>query len=133
MTTTTMNVRGTPLDHRCHICGAVPGDPCQSTNPDKIKRSHMSRQDKMIHAQWEPPVFGVWLTRQLDRSDPVGDLARDVRDDQRSGCMRRAPRTAVAVRRHLSREHEGNADQGAMTALSRAENEHAEAVRSWLG
>jgi len=118
-----------PRDHRCPTCHAVPGDPCRSPQPHKVTHSHTGRQDQMIRAQWTPPTFSAWLTQQLNRHDPIGDLARALRADLRSGCLHPAPRTPTAARRHLQQQHD--VASAALTALDRAEREHSEAVRQW--
>ncbi len=120
-----------PLHYRCPTCRAVPGDPCQSPQPHKATNSHTGRQDQMIRAHRTPPTFSAWLTQQLNRHDPVGDLARDLREDLRSGCLHPAPRTATAARRHLQQQHGVDPASAALTALTRAEREHSEAVRQW--
>lgn len=36
----------------------------------------------MRKESWRSPSFYAWLTRQVDRDEPIGDLARDVVDDR---------------------------------------------------
>jgi len=42
-------------------------------------------------------TFMTWLSQQIDRDDPVGDLARDARDDDK------APRSVGAFERYIQR------------------------------
>ncbi len=60
-----------------------------------------------------PLPFTGWLKRQADRDDPVGDLARDVRDDLGFPTW---PGTVASARAYL----EGRAGAPALDALRRA-------------
>ena len=64
--------------------------------------------------------FHSWLVRQCDRDDPVGDLARDVRDDQdMPDDLKRSDRPED-WRSYLAA---AGACSGAMAALDRALHE----------
>lgn len=67
-------------------------------------------------------VFLAWLLSQRARTDPVGDLARDVSTD------RRLPRveTYQALRAHLEKIH---ACDGAMRALRIAQREYEKSIK----
>jgi hypothetical protein len=61
-------------------------------------------------------MFETWLLRQTRRRDPIGDLARDWRDD---------PERTAARRHTLNHSYldERQADVGAHDALTRARRE----------
>lgn len=52
-------------------------------------------------------TFAHWLRAQTRRDDPIGDLARDVTGDVRSGCLTRITSPA-ALREHIERVHNGD-------------------------
>jgi uncharacterized protein YozE (UPF0346 family) len=58
--------------------------------------------------------FTIWLTKQRNRDDPTGDLARDMRRDL---CWPRKARSLATFRTHLE-DH--NADPFAIEALEGA-------------
>lgn len=58
-------------------------------------------------------TFRAWLKAQIDRDDPVADLAQDVRADS---CM--TGRTPASIRRHMETAHGASAE--ALAALDRA-------------
>lgn len=66
------------------------------------------------------PTFMQWLMKQNKRNDPVGDLARDVKDDRR-----RKPKSRKGWRRFLS---DANACDGALHASEQAWNEYESAA-----
>ena len=51
------------------------------------------------------PTFIEWLLDHQHEGSPVGDLARDVRQDLDDHCMSRSTRTARGIRRHLTATH----------------------------
>lgn len=63
--------------------------------------------------------FRAWLHQQLERQDPVGDLARDVASDAAAGCLLDA--SAAGLRRHVADEHD--ASPAAVAAVDLALNE----------
>ena len=65
-------------------------------------------------------VFSVWLRRQADRPDAVGDLARDFAEGARSGTHGRRFTTPRGFRRTL---HRMGACPGAFRALDHAASE----------
>ena len=69
-------------------------------------------------------TFATWLECQVDRNDPIGDLARDFEDDHD------APRGIHALRFHMTFVH--HACPGARKALDDAICEWREAKRAWL-
>lgn len=117
-----------PLAYRCPLCKAMPGEPCVSRSSHKVEHSHQCRQDVMIHAQWSPPSLAVWLGWQTERQDPVGDLARDVAEDVRQGCLSARVRAGSGLRRHLQQHHDTDVMSRVFDALDRAESEHAQAL-----
>lgn len=62
--------------------------------------------------------FRRWLLVQVDRDDPVGDLARDTAEE--GGCWSRG-HAPSGLRRHMEDVH--NAFPPALAALDRAEAE----------
>lgn len=117
-----------PRAYRCPVCKALPGEPCTSTDPHKVEHSHQPRQDVMIRAQWTPPPLAVWLSWQTERQDPVGNLARDVAEDVRRGCLSARVRGTNGLHRHLASKHGQDVAPAALAALQRAEAEHVEAL-----
>ena len=69
--------------------------------------------------------FLCWLLCQIRREDAIGDLARDVQADRRSGCLH--SQTARGIERHIIRRHA--AQQGVLTALGRARLDYEAAFR----
>lgn len=65
-----------------------------------------------------PKNFTGWLGRQRRRDDPVGDLARDARQDV---LWPRTARTLAAFQRHLQDQR---AIEPALDALERAWSEY---------
>lgn len=51
-------------------------------------------------------TFAHWLRAQTRRDDPIGDLARDVTGDVRSGCLTRIT-SRDALFRHIAYQHAG--------------------------
>jgi len=83
------------------------------------------------------PTFGAWLRQQTDRSDPIGDLARDYAATfcPCPACIgrnraRNRPKTVEGVRAELN-EHDASA--GAYEALEQAEEEWQVAALSTPG
>jgi hypothetical protein len=71
-------------------------------------------------------TFEAWLLRQVDRDDPVGDLAKDYRDDRHDGKLtysyllsRGACDAAIEAFHRAKREFAG-ARNGEGAAVSRA-------------
>jgi hypothetical protein len=69
--------------------------------------------------------FRSWLLEQVERNDPVGDLARDFQQDIRDGCLG-GLRSFDSVSRHIHSRH--TPVPGARSALHRA-NDECEAYR----
>lgn len=63
--------------------------------------------------------FYSWLMKQVERNDPVGDLAQDVKRDSD------APKYAFREKRWRKHLKENNACDGAFVALTRAFDEFA--------
>lgn len=51
-------------------------------------------------------LFTEWLKAQRHRQDPIGDLAREVAEDVRAGCLPGDPAGWPVVVAHLMTEHE---------------------------
>lgn len=62
--------------------------------------------------------FSEWLRAQTRRDDPIGDLARDVTGDVRSGCLSRIT-SPEALCRHVA-AHDGPPDDAALDAIRSA-------------
>lgn len=67
-------------------------------------------------------LFTEWLKNQRDRQDPVGDLARDVAEDARTGCLPGGAAGWPLVTAHLMADHE--MCEGARDALDAALREY---------
>jgi hypothetical protein len=68
--------------------------------------------------------FVQWLLQQVDRDDPIGDLARDVREDRRAGCLSLRVRSARGIKEHLESAHGVYDSDGAMRAFDAAVKAH---------
>ena len=64
-------------------------------------------------------TFYLWLMAQIERDDPVGDLARDVKIDAN------APQYAFRERTWMQHLENSHACEGALDALKRAFDEFA--------
>jgi len=58
--------------------------------------------------------FRPWLNKQREREDPVGDIARDMREDS---CAK-GLRSRSGLRKHIEEKH--GASDAAVAALERA-------------
>lgn len=63
-------------------------------------------------------TFAHWLRAQTRRDDSIGDLARDVTSDVRSGCLSRIT-SPEALYRHVA-AHDGPPDDAALDAIRSA-------------
>ena len=70
------------------------------------------KSDRAIHfvpytAKAKRPVpFITWLTGEVYRDDPVGDLARDVLRDRADGCLAWTSGSFGGLKRHLLEAHD---------------------------
>lgn len=71
--------------------------------------------------------FGEWLATQDKRRDAIGDLARAIVKDQKSGCMRDLPRTPYTLERHIVMRHAGRITDD-HTAIAQAEFQWRESL-----
>jgi hypothetical protein len=78
-------------------------------------RAGFQRGRRLPRKVRDTPTFEAWLLRQVERDDPVGDLAKDYRDDRYDGKL-----TYTYLLVH-------GACDGAIEAFHRAKREFAEA------
>ena len=60
--------------------------------------------------------FTYWLTKQTKRDDAIGDIAKELTDDARSGCLK----TGMGIKAHMMNH---GADIAAFHALEQANTE----------
>jgi hypothetical protein len=61
-------------------------------------------------------TFRAWLKAHCHQDTAIGDIARDIQEDVRSGCLRAI--SYESIRHHIMEEHSPCAE--ALTALAKA-------------
>lgn len=76
----------------------------RSSTRTRARSGSSTMSTPRLHAAARP-TFAGWLAEQQDRTDRIGDLARDFAADVDGGCMPLGIRSVDGLRRHLRAMH----------------------------